>query len=89
MPNVEIVWNRILAHGGELFHTVSGIPFTYSSGRHYIRLNNTQRNIPKADFARAVSRIPLGGMAKAQRLGVQGPAYLYAIVMDHRIRQND
>jgi len=89
MPNIGTVWSRVFAHAGQIFHTVSGIPFTYDCGMGYIRLKNTERNIPKSNFAKVLSCIPLGNVAKVQRLGVQGPAYLYAILIDPRIRQND
>jgi hypothetical protein len=87
--NIATVWERIQIQGGRLFHTVRGIPFSYESRRNYIMLQNTLRNIPRSDFAKAFPHLPLSSTAEAQSLGVQGPAYLYAILMDPRIRQSD
>ncbi len=40
MPNIVVVWSRVLACAGALFHTVTGVPLTYVSGNNYIKLNN-------------------------------------------------
>jgi hypothetical protein len=87
--NITTVWERIQTHGGQLFHTVRGIPFEYHGKNNYIILQNTLRNIPRSDFAKALPHLPLSSTAEAQSLGVQGPAYLYAILMDPRIRLTD
>jgi hypothetical protein len=87
--NIKTIWERILAHAGQLFHTKNGIPFTYHQGGNQIKLQNTNRNIPMSDVGKVLPYLPLPSTTVAQRLGVQGPAYLYAILMDPRIRQND
>lgn len=89
MPSSTIVWGRILSYAGQTFRTVTGVEFTYDPKRSYIRLNNTNRNIPESDFARALLLVPLPNVATVQHMGVQGPAYLYAMLMDPRIRKTD
>jgi hypothetical protein len=89
MLNSAIVWGRIISCAGKTFHTKTGIEFTYDRGSSFVKLNNTDRNIPMSDFMRALSLVPLPNVAAVQRMGVQGPAYLYAILMDQRIRQTD
>ena len=85
--NIEIVWGRIRAHGGEVFHQIRGKAFYYQVMNGYLRLSTTNQNIPQSDFEKALAFVPLENTVPVQHL--RGPSYIYAILMDKRIRQDD
>ena len=87
--SIDDVWDRIVRHAGTLFMTVTGIEFRYHAANRYIRLNHTYRNISKSDFQKALSHVPFSGTTMVNRLSVQGPSYVYSILMDRRIRRGD
>lgn len=86
-PNIEAVWARIVTHEGEEFRQKQGRRFTYVVTGNRLNLSTTNRNLPKSQFAQALALVPLNGPGEIQDL--QGPSYLYAILMDERIRAND
>jgi hypothetical protein len=53
----------------------------------YLRPDRTNQSISKKDFQSAYVLVPLSGTMVVQHL--RGPSYLYAILMDARIRQDD
>jgi hypothetical protein len=83
MLGIEQVWSNICAHAGETFHQIRGAQFTYDVDGDYVTLHRTNRKIPRADFEKALALFPLTGTTAIQHL--QGPSYVYAIVMDDRI----
>jgi len=88
MPDTSFtqVWNKIVVHAGEVFSTVTGKQFVYNIDGNVVRPEHTQRNIPRSDFEKAYTLMPLKGPAQINQL-VQGPAYVYAILTDPRISQ--
>jgi hypothetical protein len=78
------VWNRIESNAGNDFVTMTGLPFTYSVAHGALRPSRANRNIPRSDFEKALARVPLKNTAGVQDL--QGPSFVYAILMDERIR---
>ena len=87
MPDVDAVWRRIEEHAGERFEQVRGATFTYRVGSGHVVPDRTPRQIPRSHFGRALDLVPLTGPGEIQAL--QGPSYIYAILMDARIRQGD
>jgi hypothetical protein len=81
--NIATVWNRIGTHAGEDFTMVRGAPFTYVVAHGAVRPSRTNRQISRADFEKALARVPLNSTAIVQDL--QGPSFVYAILMDERI----
>jgi hypothetical protein len=86
MPDTSFtqVWNKIRAHAGEMFSTVTGKQFVYNIDGNVVRPEHTKRNIPRSDFEKAYALMPLKGPGQINQL-VQGPAYVYAILTDPRI----
>ncbi|WP_404330271.1 hypothetical protein [Mesobacillus maritimus] len=84
---IEIIWNRVLEHEGQVFKQIRGGEFTYRVKGNVIQLNRTNRMVSKSIFAEALKYVPLENTVPLQRL--QAPSYLFAILMDHRIRGND
>lgn len=88
-PSLDVVWRRITRAAGETFHLARGKPFTYSVRGNTIDLHTTNRQIPRSDIAKALDYVPLASTTVVNRLGVQVPFCVYAIVTDSRIRQDD
>ena len=84
---IEEVWSRIEAHAGETFRQIQGAEFTYAVRSGSIWPNRTNRALPRSDVKRALEHVPRDSTVPLQ--GLQGPSYLYAILMDPRIRQQD
>ena len=84
---IEVIWQRIIETEGQHFRQIRGGEFTYKILGNQISLDRTNRNISKNTFAQALENVPLKNTIPLQRL--QAPSYLYAILMDTRIRRND
>jgi hypothetical protein len=81
------VWGRIIAHEGDTFHQIRGQAFTYTVDGRVLRPSTTNQNLSLATFEQALGRVPLASTVVVQDL--RGPSYLYAILMDQRIRQGN
>jgi hypothetical protein len=87
MAFFEIVWRRIETHAGEQFMQIRGGKFTYKVIGGHVVPNRTNQQIPKSNFEEAFALIPLENTVPIQHL--RGPSYIYAILMDDRIRTDD
>ena len=89
MPEVrfDTVWQRIQRHAGEPFRQIRGGEFTYHMRSGAVWPDRTNRALPRSHFERAFEMVPLSSTTSVQHL--QGPSYLYAILMDPRIRLSD
>ena len=87
MPNINDVWGRIVSHEGDVFRQIRGQEFTYEIAGGSARLSTTNQTLSKSVFAQALARVPLASTAEVQDL--RGPSYVYAILMDTRIRRGD
>jgi hypothetical protein len=87
MISFDEIWLRIEAFAGEKFVQIRGGEFTYLfSGGHVIP-DRTNQQIPKYHFNEATAFLPLENTVPVQHL--RGPSYIYAILMDERIRESD
>ena len=86
--DIEVVWARILAHQGQVFHQAKGQAFTYEVVGNALVPSTTKARIYKSQFAKALEHVPFGKVSDVPP-DVFGPSYVYAILMDPRIRQND
>jgi hypothetical protein len=86
-PDIATVWNRIGAHAGEDFTMVRGAQFTYVVAHSAVNLNRTNQQIAKSDFEKALARVPFKNTTDVQDL--HGPSFVYAILMDERIRAGE
>lgn len=89
MVDEEVVWARIQRHAGDEFHTVTGLPFTYTVPGNYLLVNRTVRNLSRTNFRKALELMPADGPAVLQTAQLQGASYTWAILMDARVRGND
>lgn len=79
--------SRIEAHAGEEFQQIRGGRFTYAVHGASLRLSRTNQNIPISYLEQAAELLPLENTVPVQHL--RGPSYIYAILMDRRIRWDD
>lgn len=79
----EVVWSRIQAHQGEVFHQKRGGEFTYIVSGGAVMPDRTDRVLPRSHFEKALDRMPVQGPGELNDL--QGPSYLFAILTDPRI----
>jgi hypothetical protein len=87
MITFDQVWNRIETHAGEVFIQIRGGEFTYQIVSGQVIPDRTNQQIPKSQFEEAFGLVPLPDTTSVQHL--RGPSYIYAILMDNRIRLSD
>jgi hypothetical protein len=87
MKDIKEVWRRIEELEGEEFRQIRGQRFSYSVAGNAIVPSTTRWNIPKGDFEKALHLVPLKNTVPVQHL--QGPSYVYAIMMGPRLRRGD
>lgn len=81
---IDEVWSRIVDHAGQTFHQKRGKAFTYTVGGGGIRPSTTDQLIPRSQFEKALPALPADDTVPFQHL--RGPSYIWAILMDPRIR---
>ena len=86
--SINEVWRRIQALEGAEFETKTGKPFTFTVVGNVLRPSRTRYNLSKANFARALELWPLDGPGQISPL-VRGPAYVWGILYDQRVRMGD
>jgi hypothetical protein len=87
VPGIASVWERIETHAGQEFHLIRGATFQYAVVAGHVVPDRTPQQIPKSHFEKALDLVPLASTAVVQNL--RGPSFIYAILMDDRIRQTD
>jgi len=85
--DIDSVWQRIEANAGQEFRQIRGKVFQYSVEIEHVIPDTTRQQIPKSHFERALQLVPLQDTTGIQSL--RGPSYIFAILMDNRIRQTD
>lgn len=79
---MDAAWNNVRKHAGEMFHTKTGIEFTYHIRNDYIILENTNHTIPRWQVEEALSI----KNDKVTAYGAyRGPSYLWGLLHDSRI----
>jgi len=87
-PSFPVVWARIAAHAGQRFSTKTGRPFVYAIERDALVTDRTDYPLAKTNFAEALKKVPFDGPGPIAQ-SVRGPAYVWAILHDARIRGNE
>jgi hypothetical protein len=87
-PSIDEVWQRIKALERHNFETKTGKPFTFEVSGDVFRPSRAKQNISKADFQKALDLAPFEGPAVVNDL-VRGPAYVWAVLHDRRVRGQD
>ncbi len=84
---LEEVWERMKEFEGKEFSQIRGGKFTYKIKGNLLELSRTNRTISKNTLKEALKFVPLYNTVPLQNL--QAPSYLFAILMDRRVRRND
>jgi len=83
-PQFTETWNRITGLAGQVFHTKSGLEFTYRMSGNVVMTSRTKYQLSRANFETAYRLVPLPGPGEINEL-VRGPAYIWAILHDERV----
>ena len=83
----DVVWGRIVEHAGEAFHQTKGGLFHYAIQGNTVLLDRVRQRITRALLEEAYGLCPLRDTTPVQHL--RAPSFLYAILMDPRIRKLD
>jgi hypothetical protein len=86
-PSIDTVWQRIEVHAGAEFRMIRGGVFHFSIVDDHVVLDRTDQRIPKSHFQKALDLVSLANTAPLQQW--RGPSFIFAILMDSRIRQSD
>ena len=91
-PSQRIAWKRVKDHQGEVFHTRTGLPFTYEVEddariRFFREGRKINRALTKRQFSTAVERYP--AMLATEISDLLSYAYLFGLLTDRRIRAQD
>lgn len=86
--SINNIWNRIKKFEDETFYTKTNKQFIYSISGNVFRVNRTKYNISKSEFTKAFALVPFDGPGVINNL-VRGPAYVWAVLHDIRIRKQD
>lgn len=78
------VWQKILNHEGDLFHTITGLDFVYRIQGDVLNTNRTRYNLSKGNFQAAFDMMPLSSPGQMSRK-IRGSSYVCAILNDPRI----
>ncbi|MCI5513636.1 MAG: hypothetical protein MR471_05910 [Clostridia bacterium] len=83
--NIEMMWNNICRHEGELFYTKTNKEYDYVVKDNYILVrNDSLKKIKRVDFEKAL-KINNPTRAKIESEGIWGPSYVLGIITDKRI----
>jgi hypothetical protein len=83
----DTIWARISRCAGETFTQIRGGEFTYEVDGGSLIPDRTNQVIPRSHFEQAAGLLPLDSTMPVQDL--RGPSYIYAVLMDRRVRQSD
>ena len=87
-PSIDEVWHRLKSLQGQDFQTKTGKPFTYELSGNVFHPSRTIYNVSKDDFRKALILVPFDGPGVI-RDAVRGPAYVWAVLHDRRVRRED
>jgi hypothetical protein len=83
----EIVWARIVSLEGEPFTQILGQQFEFEIHGNLLQLSTTNQAISRSQMEAAYELAPLQSTTSVQHL--RAPSYIYAILMDPRVRRSD
>jgi hypothetical protein len=86
-PTFDEVWRGIESLAGQVFHTITGLEFTYHVSGSAVTTTRTKYNLSRADLQTVYGLVPVSGPREINDL-VRGPAYVWAILHDPRVSGN-
>jgi len=88
MISFSEVWDRIVKSAGKVFYTKRQLKFTYEVKEDTLITDRTEHPLTRREIMAAYRHVPLEGSGELTGL-VRGESYIWAILHDKRIRQND
>lgn len=88
MKKIDNVWSRIRSLEGHTFQTKTGKPFTFTVSENVLCVSRTKYNLSKGNFSKGLENVPFNGPGAVQSI-VRGPAYVWAILHDARVRKDE
>ena len=86
-PLFAEVWRRITFLEGQVFRQIRGGEFSFECRANGLDLSRTNQVLARSTVEEAYGRAPFRSTTVLQDL--RAPSYLYAILMDDRVRQGD
>jgi hypothetical protein len=80
---MDVLWSRIVAYWGEVFHLLGGRSFTYSVIGDTVHVDTGNADLARREIEMALDRMPLTDPDDLNNL--RDPAYVYAILTERRI----
>lgn len=80
---INIIWDRIVLHEGEIFTQIKGKEFIYRVVRDTLIPSTTNVVIRKNDLEKALYFCPLANTMPVQHL--RAPSYIFALLTDERV----
>jgi hypothetical protein len=87
-PAFDEIWQRVLKHQDEDFRLKRGGVFRYFVQGETLVTDRDNASVAKSQFEQAYAVVPLTNVAAVPQQ-LWGRSYIYAILMDDRIRQNN
>ena len=81
---VDELWAILAQHEGDEFRQIRGRELAYTLTPNGLAPSTTDWVIPRKHFGEALGLVPLTNTVPVQHL--YGPSYIYAVLMDERIR---
>lgn len=85
-PVFREIFSRIKAYQNKLFHTKTGLEFSYSIDGNGFYPSRKKYRISISDIEKAYKLVPFDGPGVVNEI-VRGPTYLWAVLHDPRIRK--
>lgn len=85
---IDEVWRRLKELEGHEFETKTGKPFTFEINGDMFRPSRTDYQVSKNDFRKVLALVPVDGPGAINN-AVRGPAYIWAVLHDTRVRGQD
>lgn len=82
------IWDRIREHEGEIFHTKTGLEFTFKIQGEGFYPSRTKYRISRSDFKKAYQFYPIEGPGDINQI-VRGPTYIWSVLHDKRISSGE
>jgi hypothetical protein len=83
MTSMDVLWSRIVAYSGEVFHLLGGRPFAYLVSGDTVHMDTGNADLARRQIETALDRMPLTNSDDLSDL--RDPAYIHAILTDRRI----
>jgi hypothetical protein len=87
MISIDAIWRRVVSCQGETFLQKRGGRFKYEIVGSVLHLDRTDQTISKGHLEKTLEFLPFESTAVIRQF--RAPSYIYAILMDERIRQGD